>query len=350
MEISFFYRKQRQHAFSIESIFDNVVKQVYSSSAFKPVKKELPSIRNVFLNVFKAYRGQNEINHITGDIHYVSLGMKKRNTILTIHDCVFLTKYTKRDLKYWLFKFFWYKLPVLRAKTITVISEKTKRELITLTGVKAEKIKVIPNFYDPRYQYAPRIFNSTKPRILQIGTKENKNILNLAQALKGIHCELIIIGNLDSACESLLIENHINYKVYSNLSFEALKEQYEACDMVVFASTYEGFGLPILESWAVGRPLITSRISPMNEIAEDAACKVNPYNNLDIRRGILNVIENEEYRKTLVQNGRELVKDYSIEIITEKYKEIYQEIASQPVIENDVVKSLRKVAASFYSF
>lgn len=346
MEVSYFFRKKRLHAFSIESLFDNVQAQVAETTSFKANKVEVPSIRNIFVNIFKSRSSQGTVNHITGDIHYVSLGMKKRNTVLTIHDCVFLTKYNKWNLKYWMFKFFWYQLPMWRASTITVISEKTKRELINLTGVRADKVKVVPNFFDPRFEFAPKQFNTQKPRILQIGTKENKNIHNLAKALKGVNCELHIIGSLDVETQLVLQENKIDFKTHTNLSFDELKRQYILCDMVVFASTYEGFGLPILEACAVGRPLVTSRISPMDEIADDAACKVNPYNVLDIRRGVLKVIENETYRDQLVNNGWKMRYKYSIDNITNKYTALYEEIATQPASEFFMFRQA-KAAASF---
>ncbi len=330
MEVSYFFRKRRLNAFSIESLFDNIHQQILAKNNFNSNKIEVPSIRNVFANTVKAGSKQSDINHITGDIHYVALGMKKRNTVLTIHDCVFLTRYSKWNLKYWMFKFLWYQLPMMRANTITVISEKTKKELVNLTGIGANKIKVVPNFFDPRFEFAPKKFNSTRPRILQIGTKSNKNIHNLAEALKGIDCELHIVGNLDEETQMILQANRIQYKSFVNLSFHELKQQYIECDMVAFVSTYEGFGLPILEACAVGRPLVTSRISPMNEIAEDAACKVNPYNVIDIRRGILQVIENADYREELINNGWKMRYRYSIENITSQYSGIYEQIAQQP--------------------
>lgn len=346
MEVSYFFRKRRLHAFSIESLFENVHAQISTQSDVKARKIEVPSIRNVFANIFASGANQGTINHITGDIHYVSLGMKKRNTILTIHDCVFLTKYNKWNLKYWMFKFFWYQLPMWRANTVTVISEKTKRELVKLTGVNTDKVQVVPNFFDPRFEFVPKKFNAEKPRILQIGTKDNKNIQNLAVALKGLNCELHIIGSLDVDTQLVLQENKIDFKTHTNLSFDELKQQYELCDMVVFASTYEGFGLPILEACAVGRPLVTSRISPMDEIADDAACKVNPYNVLDIRRGILNVIENETYRDQLINNGWKMRYKYSINNITEKYTDLYEQVAAQPATEFFLLRQA-KAAASF---
>jgi glycosyltransferase involved in cell wall biosynthesis len=346
MEVSYFFRKARSHAFSIESLFDNIQQQIKVENQFKANKVVVPSIRNFVANIFSAGLKQTKINHITGDIHYVSLGMKKSNTVLTIHDCVFLTRYGKWDFKYWLFKFLWYQLPIMRANTITVISEKTKRELIKLTGVSAEKVKVVPNFFDPRLTFSPKVFNTKTPKILQIGTKENKNLHNLAEALKGIPCELHIVGQLDEATKEVLEENRIQYKNFSNLSFQQLKQQYLECDMVTFVSTYEGFGLPILEACAVGRPLVTSRISPMHEISDDAACKVNPYNILDIRRGILKVIEDADYRDQLVNNGWKLRYRYSIENVTSQYSEIYQQLASAP--EGFSLLRPAKAAASFF--
>lgn len=346
MEVSYFFRKKRLHAFSIESLFDNVQAQVSNQGQFRATKVEVPSIRNIFANIFISHKHQGQINHITGDIHYVSLGMKKRNTVLTIHDCVFLTKYNKLNFKYWLFKFLWYQLPMWRANSVTVISEKTKRELMKLTGIKSDKVKVVPNFFDPRFEFVPKEFNAQRPRILQIGTKENKNIQNLAKAIKGLNCELHIIGSLDVETQLVLQENKVDFKSYTNLSFDELKQQYELCDMVVFASTYEGFGLPILEACAVGRPLVTSRISPMDEIADDAACKVNPHNILDIRRGILNVIEDEAYRDQLVNNGWKMRYKYSIENITSRYTDLYEEIAKQPGQELFLSRQA-KAAASF---
>jgi hypothetical protein len=64
----------------------------------------------------------------------------------------------------------------------------------------------------------------------------------------------------------------------------------------------------------------------MNEIAGDAACKVNPYNILDIRRGILKVIEDASYREHLVSNTKRIRDEYNIHRILDRYIEIYREL------------------------
>lgn len=326
INVAFFYRKYRPGAYSIESLFDNIANEINKQGAIITHKVEVPSLRSVLKNSLYARHHQSQINHITGDIHYIALGLSRKTTVLTIHDCVFLTRFSKWNLKYWLFKWLWYKWPIQSVPVVTVISDKTKREVLRLTGANPDKIKIIPNFYDPRFVFVPKEFNEKYPRILQIGSKSNKNIARLASALKGISCELHIVGEVEAKDENLLKKNKINYIVHTALNFEELRQQYELCDMVVFASTYEGFGLPILEASAVGRPLVTSSISPMNEIAGSAAYKVNPYNVFDIRRGILRIIEDEGYRNQLIENTAIVRERFSIQKVLAQYINIYQSV------------------------
>jgi glycosyltransferase involved in cell wall biosynthesis len=315
--------------FSIEVLFDNLASGFTETGKFEVKKPEVPTENNFFANFIFALRSRGGIHHITGDIHYVVLALGKKNTILTIHDSVFLTRYGKWDLKYWVIKYFWYQLPIHFAQVVTVISEKTKRELIRLTGAKENKIKVIPNFYDPRFTFAPSTFNKQCPKILQIGTKSNKNINRLIESIKFIPCELWAVGVLEEDTKTLLAKNNIRYVSYENITFDVLKGLYEACDIVSFISTYEGFGLPILEAFAVGRPLITSCISPMDEIAEDAASKVNPYNIFDIRRGLLKIIEDDTFRAEMIRKGRAVAEKYQITKVQQMYENLYCSLNSE---------------------
>ncbi len=80
--------------------------------------------------------------------------------------------------------------------------------------------------------------------------------------------------------------------------------------MLVFVSTYEGFGLPILEAQAMGRPVVTSNIMSMPEVAGDGACLVDPCDVTILHQVLLRVINDSSYRNTLVRNGFENVKRF----------------------------------------
>jgi glycosyltransferase involved in cell wall biosynthesis len=172
----------------------------------------------------------------------------------------------------------------------------------------------------------PRVFDAKKPHILQVGTSETKNLLRVAEALKGITCHLQIVGRLSGVQEATLKRFGIEFSTFANISDQQLVEIYKQCDMVIFASTYEGFGLPILEANAVGRPVITGNILSMPEVAGDAACLVDPFDVESIRTGILKVIRDPVYREELIQFGFKNVERFKPQKIVEEYVKLYKEI------------------------
>jgi glycosyltransferase involved in cell wall biosynthesis len=99
--------------------------------------------------------------------------------------------------------------------------------------------------------------------------------------------------------------------------------------MVVFASLYEGFGLPILEAQAVGRPVITSNFGAMREAAGDGALFVDPYSVQEIRAAILRIKNEPALREELVRKGRENVERFRADAIALKYAEIYRAVKVQ---------------------
>ena len=128
MKVNLIYRKRNSKNFSIEGLFDNLLKTFTKkaiSNDFQVKKIEVPfysSINpiSILKNISFSKENASDINHITGDVHYVALGMKKESLILTVHDCVTLT--VKRNpIKQWLIKKLWYDLPVNRVKYITCL-------------------------------------------------------------------------------------------------------------------------------------------------------------------------------------------------------------------------------------
>jgi glycosyltransferase involved in cell wall biosynthesis len=253
--------------------------------------------------------------------------MPKKKVLLTIHDCRFMQR--KKGIEKKIMGWLYLKAPVKNSAYITTVSEATKQEVITYTGCDPEKITVIPVNVSPVFKPAPKAFNKGCPVILQIGAAENKNILRLIDAIKNIHCKLVIVGELKKKQHEKLQVSGINYCVRRNLSTEELYKEYIDSDIVSFVSTFEGFGMPIAEANCVERVVITSNISSMPEVAGDAACLVNPCDVEDIRRGFLKIIRDDVYRQQIILNGRKNKLRFDGAVIAEAYYALYKEMAEQ---------------------
>ena len=326
MKLSLFYRYPSPEYHSIEQLFDTIsdhfpdrlnVQKIYAKHKSKGL------INRIQIGIH-ASKTQSEINHITGDIHFIAPFLSKRKTILTIHDIGSVK--SGNFLKKWILKLFWFTIPAKSVAYITVISEFTKIELLNYIKINPAKVIVIPNCISPISQYSSKIFNTEKPVILQIGTKKNKNLNRLIKAVEDISCKLLIVGKLNSDQTNLLNEKNIEYENYFNIDENKLLNLYQQSDIVSFISTYEGFGLPILEANAIGRVVITSNIEPMNTVANDAAYKINPFDVDEIKKGIQTLISNKYLREKLILSGFENVKKYSAETIAQKYRNVYKKV------------------------
>lgn len=276
-----------------------------------------------------AARHQADINHITGDIHFAACGTDPARTIVTVADCGRLHQLSgfKREV----LRQFWFQLPLTRAAAITVISQAVKEDVLTwVPDLDPDRVHVVPISISPLFAFTPQPFRPANPRILQIGTKANKNIPRLAQALRGLTVTLVIIGKLNDALVQVLNDNNIRYENHSNISEEKVVDLYRSSDLIAFASTLEGFGMPILEAQVIGRPVVTSNCTSMPEVAGGAALLVDPYSVESIRDGILRVINDADYRDTLIQKGRLNAQRYTTEAIASEYLRIYQSILHNP--------------------
>lgn len=326
MKVVHFHRRRRQTGnYSIEGFYANVRNELKDKISIEYV--ELPFFSNgIFrrlLNCIYAAFKQRDINHVTGDVNYLNIFFNKNKTIVTILDCGLLEN--TKGLAHRIYKYFWFTLPVKRAKYIIAISEATKTEILKYVNCDPDKIKVIHVSVTPVFRRADKEFNKKKPAILHIGTSSNKNLSGLIKAAKGLNCKLIIIGILNENESKLLAEYKIEYENYVNLTEEEVFERYKACDLLFFASTYEGFGMPIVEANIVGRPVITSNILSMPEVAGNAALLVDPYNTDEIRNGILKIINDDDFRNELVQKGFKNADRFTTTIIADQYYNIYKE-------------------------
>ena len=338
MNIKFFVRKKYPGYFSIEQLFSAVQlamrKHIPPGSTCETA--EVPfffSFLNFFKNIFYVRARQGSINHITGDIHYAILGCSNKNlNVLTIHDCVILEKYGKWDPRYWVFRICWYDLPMRKAGLITVISEKTRTDLLNKIGYGSSKIRIVSNFVNDAFVYTPKVFNKENPELLFIGSTANKNLNRILRAIAGLTCRLQIIGKISAAQQLFIDNNNIQVQISFELSLEELVEKYTAADIVLFPSLYEGFGMLIIEANAAGRPVITSNMSPMTEVAGKAACFVDPYDIASIRQGIVKVTEDDDFRAAIVENGLANARLYRLERVVENYLDLYKEFSGERLI------------------
>jgi len=267
---------------------------------------------------------QGDVNHVTGDINFLSLLMRRSRTLLTITDSASMLRLV--GFKRWFYRVFWLQLPIWRAGHVTAISEKTLQETLFHVSGDLTKFSVIPCCTPLGILVEPRSFLKSRPRILAVGTKPNKNLPRIIEALAGIPCHLIIVGSITKFHQELIVRHGLDVENHVDISHGDMALQYRNADLVIFVSTYEGFGLPILEGQAAGRPVITSRRSPMQEVAGAGACLVDPESVTAIREAVLRVIHDSQYRDMLVNTGFENMRGYSSEIIASQYDLVYQSL------------------------
>ena len=167
------------------------------------------------------------------------------------------------------------------------------------------------------------MINKEYPIILHIGTGSNKNIESTAIALKGFPCKLNIVGKITEGQKMLLNLYQIDYECVYGLTDDEILDAYRNCDIVNFPSLYEGFGMPIIEGQSIGRPVLTSNLSPMKEVAGNASVLVNPTCPNSIRTGYEHLLEHsDEY----IEKGFLNVKRFALAQIVGQYLDIYNKI------------------------
>lgn len=240
---------------------------------------------------------------------------------------------------------------IKEADLIITISHSAKQDIIDIYDVKEEKVKVIYGAANNKFKdikqevnYNDKIKNiKNKFKIrnnyfLFVGTiQPRKNLLRLIKAYSLLpksllnNYQLVVVGN-----KGWLFKNIFKYVQEKNLNqnivfLDEVNENemvclYNGANIFILPSFYEGFGLPILEAFACGTPVITSNCSSLKEIGKDCALLVNPYSVKKINSAITSLIENESIKKDLIFKGKNKVNNFSWEKSAQKLLKIYEEI------------------------
>ena len=232
-----------------------------------------------------------------------------------------------------------------KAGGFIAISESTRNDFLKYFPVAEKKVKVIPLAASEAFRLLPDReasradllkYGISFPYLLFVGSFEPvKNVPGLLRAFHAIHREiphhLVCVGVLRQRREEILmllaelgLEERVHLIGYVPL--EDLVVLYNLADLFVFPSFYEGFGLPILEAFRCGTPVLASRNSSMPEVAGEAAYWVNPFEIEDISKGIRELIQNRGLRESLSQKGLLRANSFSWKKTALETLSLFQEV------------------------
>ena len=260
--------------------------------------------------------------------HALPLGYTGRS-VVTVHDLSFARDPSLMGLRDRLVFRTAVPRSARRASRVIVVSQQTKRDLIELAGVSAERIAVVPNGvgapFGPDGPQANR-----QPYALVVGSLERRK--DPLTAIEGFallgsdDLRLVFVGpdrGDGAAARTAAAKRGLGKRVEfkGHVSDEELAALYRGAACLVFPSRDEGFGLPMLEAMASGVPVVATRAGALPEIAADAAILVEPGNPVELAGGIERALAD---RERLVSAGFERAKQFSWAEAAERTLAVYR--------------------------
>ena len=285
-----------------------------------------------------------DVMHFT-DYHVVDT---RCPSIATVHDAIPLMHPEWVSSRHRTLKNALMKKMVNKADAFIAVSQYATAELTEYFGLPQERIQVIPcgidaNWLKPiiqdedilkKYGLQPHFF-------LAVGTfQPRKNFdqiihsyFQLPESIRKQH-QLVIVGKQGWHCDSTiqLIQDYqrryANQLVWLNQveTREDIKQLYLHALSLVFASLYEGFGIPILEAFTTQTPVITSDTSSMPEVVGNAGLVINPYQKDDITQAMLDISQSEQLRLDFIQKGHHQLQKFHWDKISQQLIEFYKSV------------------------
>jgi glycosyltransferase involved in cell wall biosynthesis len=227
---------------------------------------------------------------------------------------------------------------VKKARAVIAVSDSTRRDLEDYLPAAASKITVIPEA--PFQPLTPAPMETKRSNtILFVGTFEpRKNIPGILKAFarlveRGVTShKLILAGNPGWKEDIPWLITHLGISdrvtIYERPEQAELEKLYAGCDFVVQPSFYEGFGLPILEAMTFGKPVITSDLSSMPEVAGNAALLVDPHSPESIADAMQRLISDNELYRTLAGRTRAQAAGFSWDRAAAQTLNVLEQVAA----------------------
>lgn len=324
-DVVIFMRKKRIGDNSIEEIFNTLTPLMGEHVTVKNLPHDSGSPVGFLKNLLFAWQNKGRVNHIAGEVHYLALVLP--NCIVTFHDLYSICsgKGIKSIVRRWL----WASLPIISAKRITAISQATLSEIKSINNSAELKCTVIHNPIRNLRPQSNNDFSHQTTIILHQGTKPHKNLERVIAAIEGMQIKLLILGPMTEAQKQLAESKHIDYKYFYDLTYDEVMKLYGESDIVSFPSLYEGFGMPVIEGQMAMRPVVTSDIPVLHEVAGDGALFVDPNSTEEIRSAFQTLIDDQTLRAALVRKGAENIRRFDPHTIAAKYQAIYNELLNK---------------------
>ncbi len=234
-----------------------------------------------------------------------------------------------------------------RADSILTCSEYSKKDVVDLYKVKADKIKVIPlsisDVFSPETDEkiiteAKQKFGIDSPYILYVGNfKPHKNVKRIIRAFKNLTKEfrelkLVLAGPKEymySELNTLVKEFSLKNKVIFTgkiMDKKTQKSLYCAAEVFIMPSFYEGFGLPPVEAMACGTAVVASNCTSIPEVVKDAGLLVDPYHINEMTEAIRRLLKDKLFGDELREKGFKYVTEYSKDKICRRTYDFFNKV------------------------
>lgn len=265
-------------------------------------------------------------------------------SVVTVHDMTFFSHpecHTRFKRLY-----FQNMIPksIASADAVIADSENTTQEICKYLHTPKEKITTVHLGVGEHFkqinrrkakEYLKTKYHINNRFILFVGTIEpRKNVQTLVDAflqIKDPKLKLVIVGNKGWNVAELfkvITESPIKEQIIlpGYVTDEDLVKFYNAAEVFVYPSLYEGFGIPIIEAMACGCPVITSNVSSMPEVAGTAALLVDPNNANEIKNAVQKILKNKELRELLIKDGIKQAKKFSWKKTAQATLAVYKKV------------------------
>jgi glycosyltransferase involved in cell wall biosynthesis len=219
-----------------------------------------------------------------------------------------------------------------RSDRIIAVSEFTKRQVVELLGVPAERVKVVHHGASKLAGPQPPLSRSRM--VLTVGAMQTrKNTGRLVEAFETLDdsWRLVLagsggygLGEILARVEKSPARERIRLAGY--VERNQLAELYQQASIFAFPSLDEGFGMPVLDAMVAGVPVITSNRSAMPEVAGDAALLVDPEDTEALACELRRLAHDEDLRQDLTCKGRARAKLFTWEKAVQETWDVYREL------------------------